>query len=230
MFAFIGAAVTNATVLIFGSAIADPTNLLPHIGGPATVTLSMIGLAIATLSTNLAANVVSPANDFSNLAPTRINFRRGALITAGLGLVIMPWKLLTGVKYIFVWLVGYGTLLGAVGGVMIVDYYIIRRRSLVVDDLYRRGGEYEYRRGFNPVALVALAAGIAPLVPGFLAEVKLVTVPDFFSQIYQWSWFVAFIIAGSVHYLGMSRLKRARGQRAWREKDRWSAADEAASR
>jgi nucleobase:cation symporter-1, NCS1 family len=204
LFAFIGAAVTNATAVIFGARISDPVALLAVIGGPALTILAMFGLAVATLTTNLAANVVSPANDFSNLSPRRISFRRGAFIAAGIGAVIMPWKLLASAgDYLFAWLLGYGSLLGAVGGVMIADYYFVRRCRLRLEDLYRRGGAYEYRRGFNPIALVALAAGIAPNIPGFLGAIGAWTPPDVFTGIYNWAWFVAFFLAGAVHLAGM---------------------------
>jgi nucleobase:cation symporter-1, NCS1 family len=210
MFAFIGAAVTNATAVIFGARISDPVELLARIGGPALTVLAMFGLAVATLTTNLAANVVSPANDFSNLSPRRISFRRGAFIAAGIGAAIMPWKLLASAgQYLFAWLLGYGALLGAVGGVMIADYYFVRRCRLRLADLYRRGGVYEYRRGFNPIALVALAAGIAPNVPGFLGAIGAWTPPAFFAEVYKWAWFVAFFLAGLVHLAGMHLLDPA---------------------
>ena len=93
LFAFIGAAVTNATVVIFGERIADPVALLARVGGAGTVVVAMAGLTVATLTTNIAANVVAPANGFSNLAPSRISFKAGAMITAVIGMVMMPWKL-----------------------------------------------------------------------------------------------------------------------------------------
>jgi NCS1 family nucleobase:cation symporter-1 len=208
LFTFIGAVVTNATLIIFGQRIADPDVLAAQIGGPALSTVALLGLAVATLSTNVAANIVSPANDLSNLAPSKINFRRGGLIAATIGFVIMPWKLMATAKYLFVWLLGYGAMLGAVGGVMIADYYILRKRVLLVDDLYRRGGAYEYRRGWNPVAVGALAIGIAPNVPGFLGALGAVEPPDLFARIYQWAWFVSFFLAGAVYLAGM---KMSRG-------------------
>jgi NCS1 family nucleobase:cation symporter-1 len=203
-FAFIGAVVTNV------SGIADPVVLTAQIGGPALTVVAMAALAIATLTTNLAANVVSPANDFANLAPSKIDFKKGALIAAVVGFVIMPWKLWQDAQaYIATWLLGYGAMLGAVGGVMIADYYILRRRMLLVDDLYRRGGAYEYKGGFNPVALVALAVGIAPNVPGFLGALGAVEPPDLFVRIYQWAWFVSFFLAGAVYLAGM-KISRGR--------------------
>jgi NCS1 family nucleobase:cation symporter-1 len=205
LFAFIGAAVTNATGVIFGTRIADPVALLDRIGGPALTVLALAGVVVATLTTNLAANIVSPANDFSNLSPRRISFRLGAVIAAAVGALIMPWKLLGDLgNYLFVWLGGYGGMLGAVGGIMIADYYVVRRCQLDVDALYRRNGPYEYSRGFHLTALVALAAGIAPNVPGFLGALGAVTLaPDsVWAQIYNWAWFVGFFLAGGVYLAG----------------------------
>ena len=204
MFAFIGAVVTNATVVIFGSRISDPVALLARIGGPLIVVLSMFGLSVATLTTNIAANVVSPANDFSNLAPHRIRFRHGAMITAGVGILMMPWKLYNdAAAYIFAWLIGYGVLLGPIAGIMIADYFFIRNKELVLDDLYRRGGAYEYSRGFNWVAIFALALGIAPNLPGFLNAIGAIKAGPMSVAIYEWAWFVGFVIAGVAHYVGM---------------------------
>src|SRR5207247_9812333 len=148
-----------ATPLILpgGHVVWDPVELRGRIGGPLTVLLSMLALSIATLTTNLAANVVSPANDFSNTMPRLISFRTGGLITAFAGIVMMPWKLLaTSHGYIFTWLIGYSALLGPIGGLLIADYFVLRGRQLDVVDLYRRGGRYEYRGGVNPAAFVAL--------------------------------------------------------------------------
>ena len=211
LYAFIGVAVTSATVVIFpgGKVVWDPVELLSRIGGPLTIGLSMLALTIATLTTNLAANVVSPANDFSNAAPRLISFRTGGLITAVVGVLMMPWKLLaTSNGYIFVWLVGYSGLLGPIGGILIADYFLLRNGALEVDDLYRRGGRYEYAGGVNPAALAALAAGIAPNVPGFLAQAfpsRFGAVPDFWRGIYSYAWFVGFAIAGAMYFALMRR-------------------------
>lgn len=206
LFAFIGAAVTNATAIIFGARIADPVALLAQIGGPLLTVLALFGLAVATLTTNLAANVVSPANDFSNLAPRKISFRKGALIASGIGAVIMPWKLLADLgNYLFVWLSGYGAMLGAVGGIMIADYFLVRRRQLDVDALYRRGGPYEYQGGFHIVALLALITGITPSVPGFLGAVDAIALApgSLWARVYHWAWFVSFFLAGAVYLAGV---------------------------
>ena len=205
-FSFIGVAVTSATVVIFGEPIADPTVLLGRLGGGAAVVASLFALSIATLSTNLAANVVSPANAIVNLAPRLFSFRAGALITAGLGVAVFPWKLIeSSAGFIFTWLIGYSALLGPIGGILIVDYYILRRTELDLNGLFRRQGPYEYRHGYNPKALVALAAGVLPNVPGFLAAAGLVAeVPEIFAMLYTYAWFVGFGIAG-VLYWALSR-------------------------
>ncbi len=215
LYAFIGVAVTSATVLIFpdGKVVWDPVELLGRIGGPVTVLFSMLALSIATLTTNLAANVVSPANDFSNAAPRLISFRTGGLITAFVGIVMMPWKLLASSQgYIFTWLIGYSALLGPIGGILIADYFVLRGRELDVDDLYRRGGRYEYSGGFNPAALVALLAGVLPCVPGFLAAAFPTAFPDvapLWKSIYSYAWFVGFFVAGGLYLLFMrGRVRR----------------------
>ena len=207
LFAFIGVAVTSATVVIFGEAIPDPTALLGRLGGGASVVLALLALSAATLSTNLAANVVSPANAVINLSPRRFTFRAGALLAAGLGVAILPWKLIeSSAGYIFTWLVGYSALLGPLSGILLVDYYLIRRSQLSVDDLYRENGAYTYRRGFNPAALIALAIGVAPNIPGFLAAAGVVeTVPGIFSTLYTYAWFVGFALAGGVYWVMMQR-------------------------
>jgi NCS1 family nucleobase:cation symporter-1 len=204
LFAFIGAAVTNATLVIFGSRIADPVALLARIGGPFMIMLSMAGLIVATLTTNIAANIVAPANAFSNLAPHRITFKQGAMITAVIGILMMPWRLYNdAAAYIFTWLIGYGALLGPVAGIMIADYFVLRRGVLHVNDLYRRGGAYEYARGFNWVAVAALACGVLPSIPGFVAALQGRASGGFFGAIYNWAWFVGFLVASAVHIVGM---------------------------
>ena len=209
LFAFIGAAVTNATAVIFGERIADPVALLARIGGPLMIVLSMAGLTVATLTTNIAANIVAPANGFSNLAPSRISFKMGAVITAVMGIVILPWRLYNdAAAYIFTWLIGYGALLGPVAGIMIADYFLVRHGHLVVDDLYARGGAYEYRGGVNWIAMAALAIGVLPNLPGFIAALSGTTAAPLFAQLYNWAWFVGFGIAAGVYLLGMKVVSR----------------------
>jgi nucleobase:cation symporter-1, NCS1 family len=207
LFAFIGVATTAATVIVFGEAIAYPDQLVTRMGSRLLVGVSMLGLAIATLSTNLAANVVSPANDFANLAPAKISYRAGGVITAVIGVLICPWLILGSAgNYIFVWLVGYGVLLGPIGAIMIVDYFVLRGRELDVADLYRRGGRYEYTSGVNWRAMIAFGAGVLPCLPGFVVAATGAapdTVPAIFHHAYTWAWFVSSGIAGAAYYAMM---------------------------
>jgi NCS1 family nucleobase:cation symporter-1 len=208
VFAFIGAAVTSATAVIFGTRIADPVALLARIGGPLMIMLSMAGLTVATLTTNIAANIVAPANGFSNVAPHRISFKQGAMITAVIGILMMPWRLYNdAAAYIFTWLIGYGALLGPVAGIMIADYFFVRRGVLVLDDLYRRGGAYEYRGGVNWVAMLAFVLGVLPNLPGFIGALGGRPASGFFGGVYNWAWFVGFIVSAAVYLTGM----KARG-------------------
>lgn len=203
LFAFIGVAVTSATVVIYGEAIWDPVVLLGRMGGFSAI-LALFVLAIATLTTNLAANVVAPANGFSNINPGRISFRLGGYITAGLGLAMFPWKLLESAgAYIFTWLIGYSALLGPIAGILIADYFLIRKTELDVPAMFRSHDTYRYRRGWNPVAMVALILGILPNVPGFLEAAGVVDqVPAVFSSIYTYAWFVGFFLSGLFHVVG----------------------------
>jgi len=204
LFAFIGAAVTNATVVIFGTRIADPVALLARIGGPLMIMLSMAGLIVATLTTNIAANIVAPANGFSNIAPDRISFKQGAMITAIIGILMMPWRLYNdAAAYLFTWLIGYGALLGPVAGIMIADYFVVRRGVLVVNDLYTRYGAYEYNHGINWLAVAAFALGVAPSLPGFVAALGGVPATGLFASIYNWAWFVGFLISALIYMIGM---------------------------
>jgi len=209
VFAFIGVVTTAATVVVYGKAIAYPDQLVTKFGNPLVVGISMLGLALATLSTNIAANVVSPANDFANMAPARITYRTGGLITAVIGVLICPWLILKSAgNYIFIWLVGYGVLLGPIGAIMIIDYFVLRRRELAVDDLYRRGGQYEYANGINPRALIAFALGVAPCLPGFLVAASGAapsTVPAFFNHLYTWAWFVSSGVSAAAYHALMRR-------------------------
>lgn len=173
------------------------------------VGIAMLGLAVATLTTNVAANVVAPANGFSSLAPRRISFRTGALITAGIGIVIMPWRLYNDASaYIFTWLIGYGALLGPVAGIMIADYYALRRRTLDVASLYRRRGLYEYSNGINWIAMAALALGILPNLPGFLDALGAMDVGPVWQMLYNWAWFVGFAISSITYLLAMRSFER----------------------
>ena len=211
LFSFIGVAVTSATVVIYGEAIWNPVELLGRMGG-VTVIVALFVLAVATLTTNLAANVVAPANGFSNISPRRITFKAGGYITAGLGIAMFPWKLLESAgSYIFTWLIGYSALLGPITGILIVDYFVIRRTEIDVEDLFRASGRYTYSHGWNLVAFVALILGVAPNVPGFLhAAGALESVPAVLESIYTYAWFVGLFISAVVYWIGMRLTGEAR--------------------
>jgi NCS1 family nucleobase:cation symporter-1 len=193
LYAFIGVAVTSATVVIYGSPVWNPVDLLGRFHSPAVVIVSLLAILLATLNVNIGANVVSPANDFSNLWPRKISFKMGGVITCFLGIAMMPWKLLANYDtFVVRWLGTYAALLGAVAGIMICDYFVIRRRRLVPDDLYLRGGAYEYSSGFNWRAITALVCGSAAALMG------LVIPPIRF--LYDYSWFVGFVVAFAVYW------------------------------
>lgn len=196
-YSFVGIVVTGATVVIFGEAIWDPVQVVGKIGSKWLSVFALIILAVATLSTNIAANVVSPANDFSNLAPQRISFRAGGMITAVIGILILPWKLVADPGgYIFTWLIGYGALLGPIAGIMIADYYVLRKKVLDLPELYRASGIYRYSSGFSLAALAAFLLAVLPNLPGFLVQTKVIAATHpLFSALYQQAWFVGFGLA-----------------------------------
>ncbi len=212
-YSFIGIAVTSATVVAFGHAIWDPVAVLSRLGSPWAVVVAMVGLLLATLNVNVAANVVSPSNDFSNLWPRRISFRMGGVITCLVGLLMEPWKLLESYgNYITGWLVGYSSFLGPIAGILIADYYVVRKKIMLPEDLYQRGGFYEFRRGWNWRAAAALGAGVVVALAGLAA--KPLTGPDYeawvrsaaeiVARFYDYAWFVGFG-ASFFAYLGLMR-------------------------
>lgn len=209
LFSFIGVVVTSATVIIYGETIWDPVILAGRFDSKILVTVAMIAVALSTLATNIAANIVSPANDFANLSPAKINFRKGGYITGVIGILIFPWKLIADpTGYIYNWLGGYSSLLGPIGGILIVDYYFIRKQILIVEDLYLQKGLYSFTNGFNAKALIALLAGISLNVPGFLLLIKVVqpgTFPVWLTGLFDYSWFVGFVVSGIVYYLLMPK-------------------------
>jgi NCS1 family nucleobase:cation symporter-1 len=196
LYSFIGVAVTSASVILFGQAIWDPVALLARFHEPVIASIALVALLVATLNTNVAANVVSPSNDFSNLNPRLISFRTGGLITGVVGVMMMPWKLLTDFQsYIFGWLVGYSGLLGPVAGIMITDYFLLRRTNLDVGELYNPHGIYRYGSGVNYRAIVALGAGIVVALIGLL-------VPPL-RWLYDYAWFVGFLVASLTYWISM---------------------------
>ncbi len=192
-YSFIGIAVTSATLTIFGEALWDPVVVLSRLGHPLAVVVAMIALLMATLNVNVAANIVSPANDFSNLYPRRISFRTGGLITCAVGILMQPWKLLASYgNYIFGWLVGYSGFLGPIAGVLICDYFLLRKKIILVEDLYQRGGFYEFSGGFNWNAIAALVAGIG------VAFIGLAYPP--LRALYNYAWFIGFLVSFVAYY------------------------------
>jgi NCS1 family nucleobase:cation symporter-1 len=201
LYSFIGVAVTSASVVLFGEAIWDPVALIGRFHQPLVAFVALVAILLATLNTNVAANVVSPSNDFSNLNPRLISFRTGGLITGVMGVVLMPWKLLGDYgAYIFGWLVGYSGLLGPIAGIMIADYFLVRGRTLNVEDLYRRAGEYEYSEGYNPRALVSLALGVAAALLGLVMPSVRV--------LYDYAWFVGFAVSATSYAALMMTMRQ----------------------
>jgi NCS1 family nucleobase:cation symporter-1 len=196
VFAAMAIVITAATLVIFGRKIDNPIELGAQFGNRAVVGIAMFTAVIATLAVNIAANVVSPANDFANAFPRHVDFKRGGLITGIIGIVMMPWELLANAdRYINGWLVGYGGMLGSIAAVLIVDYWILRKRTLVLRDLYVADGVYRYRRGWNPAAIIATLAGATV---AFLGEFWPPMRP-----IYDFSWFVGFGLSGAIYYAMM---------------------------
>ena len=211
LFAFVGVVVTSATAIVFGTTIWDPVVLAGKFESKALVSIAMIAVAISTLATNIAANIVSPANDFAHLAPRKINFRTGGYITGVIGVLIFPWKLIADpTGYIFTWLIAYSSLLGPVGGILIADYFFIRKKELQLKELYNSKGIYSYSKGFNNAAIIALWVGIVPNVPGFLVTVKVVpkeAVAEWIAHLYNYAWFVGFAVSAIVYWLLMKNKK-----------------------
>lgn len=205
LFTFVGLAVTSSTTVIFGHLISNPIQLLGEIGGFLTMILAIIGISLATITTNIAANVVAPANALVNLSPSFFTFRRGAFLTAVLGIVCQPWRLLkSSESFVYTWLVGYAALLGPIGGIVLADYYLVQRRNLRIKELYSLSpsGAYFYSGGYNLAALTALVLGILPVIPGFLHKIGVLSsISVSFVFVYNNAWFFSFFSAGILHLI-----------------------------
>ena len=214
-FAFIGVATTSATLIIYGEAIADPVILVGKFGSLGVILFATLIIFVAQLSTNMAANVVSPSNDFSNLNPKMIGYVTGGLITACIGVLMMPWKLYGSYAgYVFTWLIGYGSLMGAIGAIMICDYWVIRRQRLNLRELFNPRGIYSYGSGFNWRAIVALVLAVIPCIPGFVNAVRNqgnVPNPGPLDVVYTYSYFITFALGFVIYYVLM------RGEKPERE-------------
>ena len=194
VFAAMGVMITSATVIIYGEAIWDPIQLVGRFKAPVVVAISMFTAVVATLAVNIAANVVSPANDFANAFPRAIDFKTGGLITGLLGIAIMPWKLLADPSlYIFAWLVGYSGGLGSIAGVLIADYWVVRRKRLRLEDLYLPEGGIYGRSNWRAIA--ATLAGCALALGGLV-------VPTL-KPLYNYAWFVGFGVSFVLHVVLM---------------------------
>jgi NCS1 family nucleobase:cation symporter-1 len=203
VFAAMGVLITSASAIIYGKAIWDPVELVGRFREPWLVAISMFTIVVATISVNIAANVVSPANDFANAFPKHVNFRRGGLITGFIGILMQPWRLLADPSgYIFKWLLGYSGGLGSIAGVLIADYFFIRREKLALADLYRREGTYRYRGGWNVTAVAATLHGC------FWAWIGLFVPPLKF--LYDYAWFVGFFVSAAHYMIAMRRVRAPR--------------------
>jgi nucleobase:cation symporter-1, NCS1 family len=203
LFAAMSVIITSAAAVIYPNVsmneLWDPVKLVGRFSQPVVIAISMFTVVVATLAVNIAANVVSPANDFANAFPKYISFRTGGLITGILGIVMMPWRLIADPSgYIFTWLLGYSGGLGSIAGVLIADYWLVRDKKLALPDLYLEKGEYTYARGWNWRAVVATAAGCALAWGGF-------KVPAL-KPLSDYGWFVGFAVAFVVHFALMKMM------------------------
>lgn len=201
---FVGIFVTGAAFYVYGEVLWNPIELLPHITNNAIILIiATVAIMIAQVSINMAANVVSPANDISNLVPKYVSFRGGVIITGIIGVIMQPWYLIGSASaYIFTWLSGYGSLLGAIGAVMVIDYWLIRRKTFGIEDLYVENKRY---RNWNVNAFIAVIVSVAPMLPGFVVAA---TTPGglpehvtLLTQIYSFGWFWSFPVAAIIYYL-----------------------------
>ena len=212
LFSLVGVIGFSVSQILYGKAQLFPDGLLTQMG-PFAAAVGLVVILLANLTTNVAANLVSPSYDFSQLAPDKISFRMGGIIAALIGLVFMPWKLLaTSGGYLFTWLGGYGTLLGAIAGILLVDYYLLRKAELNVADLYRRDGEYEYSAGWNPMAVIAFLVGVLPCLPGYLAVSGVIdkaSLPPLLLGLFDFGWFFSLAVAGAVYFVTAKRRLKA---------------------
>lgn len=206
LLAMLAVIVTSATVVLYGKAIWDPVDLASRMTGVA-VLIALLILLIDTVSVNLAANLVGPAYDFSALNPKLISYKTGGYITAFIAIAMMPWKILESTQgYIFTWLIGYSALLGPIAGILIIDYYFIRKTNLDVAQLYQENGKYSYGNGWNMAAIVAFVIGVVPNIPGFLNAAFPTSFPDIpgiLKTIYTYAWFIGLVLSGLVYLVMM---------------------------
>lgn len=214
LFSMVGVIGFSASALLYGKAELFPDGLLNQMG-PVASGVGLLVILLATLTTNVAANLVSPSYDFSQVAPALISFRTGGLVSAAVGLLFMPWKLLaTSGDYLFTWLGGYGTLLGAVLGIMLADYYLVRKGHINLNELYKRDGEYSYSKGWNLQALAAFAVGVIPCLPGYFAISGILpkgSVSTFWIELHSFGWFFSVAVSGIYYYFALRSKVQAAG-------------------
>src|SRR6266496_4033385 len=217
LFSLLAILITSATTVVYGQAIWDPVVLTGKFSSPAVIVFALFTLAVATLSVNVAANVVSPSYDFSNAFPKLISFRTGGIITGVLGILIQPWRLLANPQlYIFTWLEFYGGMLGAVAGVLVADYWMLRRTELALGDLYRVDGAYRYASGWNWRGVASVLLGMLLAVGGAHSAPNQGPFPGgglipFLRPLYSYSWVVG-LLSAIVAYYVLSVLFPARGR------------------
>ncbi len=208
LFALSGIAITSSTFAVFSRYVWDPVEIFASSTNPIVVLIAILGILIAGVTTNTVVNLVAGGMAISSLSPKKIGFKGGALITALLGTLIIPWKLYGGFReYIFSWLVAYATILTPVLGIMLCDYFLIHRSTLNPANLYEKAGIYRFDKGINNRAIIALIIGILPSLPGFLFKMHIFPqfpLKNFFNAIYPYGFFIGFIISLVVYYLLMS--------------------------
>eukprot|EP00698_Gefionella_okellyi_P007261 TRINITY_DN1763_c0_g1_i1.p1 TRINITY_DN1763_c0_g1~~TRINITY_DN1763_c0_g1_i1.p1 ORF type:complete len:427 (-),score=74.99 TRINITY_DN1763_c0_g1_i1:578-1858(-) len=216
--AFVGIAVTGAGYLITGAVLWDPSEWISSVARrvPAVRCVGGLVLGLTVLGINLTANVISPANDFANLAPTKMGFKAGGVITCALGTLLMPWKLLADAKdFVFAWLLGYSSIMGAILGIMLSDYHLLRKRVVDLDGLYDTGAgsPYYYQKGVNLVAVGVTLCVVAPTVPGFLVRVHAVqaeSLPNGLITLYDYAFFYAVAASAALYFAATRALQRWR--------------------
>ncbi|XP_010926587.1 purine-uracil permease NCS1-like [Elaeis guineensis] len=205
LYTFIGLAITSSTQVIYGRVISNPIHLLAEIGGTFTIVVAIFGISLATITTNIPGNFVAPANVLVSLSPSTFSFAGGALFTGFVGVAFQPWRIIeSSESFVYTWLIGYSALLGPVSGIILVDYYVLRRMVLDVKALYSANprGPYYYSRGFNVAAIGALVVSVAPAIPGFLHKVGILkATSQVFVVIYDNAWFFGIFSAAAIYWV-----------------------------
>ena len=205
LYSFVGIFVTCAAVINFDSVLIaddapwDPVALLAKFENPWVVIIAQIAMLVATLSTNIAANVIAPANAFSNLLPKTISFRNGGILTAVIGIIICPWWLLNDIADLLILVSGF---LGPVLGILLADYFVINKKTLKLADLYKPHGRYRYASGFNMPAVIALLVGVVMVLLGYF-DATAGFAGGNLAMLYELSWFTGFGAAFLIYWLLM---------------------------